>query len=46
MDTFWGDRMGNVKDPFGHFWGIASYKWILTAEEIARAQQEWAKTIV
>src|SRR6187402_1364470 len=20
MDMFWGDRMGNLKDPFGHCW--------------------------
>jgi PhnB protein len=46
MDAFWGDRMGNVKDPFGHYWGIASYKWILTSEEIARAQEDWMKTIL
>ena len=46
MDTFWGDRMGNVKDPFGHYWGIASYKWVLTPEEIARGQEEWMKTLI
>ena len=22
-DTFWGDRYGQVKDPFGHSWSIA-----------------------
>jgi len=46
MDTFWGDRMGNVKDPYGHYWGIASYKWILNPEEIARGQEEWMKTLI
>lgn len=46
MDAFWGDRMGNVKDPFGHYWGIASYKWILSPEEIARGQEEFMKTII
>lgn len=46
MDTFWGDRMGNIKDPFGHYWGIASYKWILTPEEIAKGQEDWMKTIL
>jgi uncharacterized glyoxalase superfamily protein PhnB len=45
MDAFWGDRMGNVKDPYGHYWGIASYKWQLTPEEIARGQEEWMKTL-
>lgn len=23
-DQFWGDRFGQVKDPFGHSWSIAS----------------------
>lgn len=23
-DQFWGDRYGNVKDPFGHTWGIGA----------------------
>lgn len=46
MDTFWGDRMGNIKDPFGHYWTIASSKWILSPEEIARGQEEFMKTII
>ena len=25
MDMFWGDRMGNLKDPFGHSWAIATH---------------------
>lgn len=25
-DMFWGDRYGQVKDPFGHKWSIASTK--------------------
>ena len=23
-DQFWGDRYGQLKDPFGHSWSIAS----------------------
>ena len=23
MDMFWGDRFGQVIDPFGHTWGMA-----------------------
>jgi PhnB protein len=46
MDAFWGDRMGNLKDPYGHYWGIASYKWILTPEEIAKGQEDWIKTLM
>ena len=45
MDAFWGDRMGNIRDPFGHCWGIASHKWVLTPEELARGQEEWVKSL-
>jgi uncharacterized glyoxalase superfamily protein PhnB len=45
-DAFWGDRIGNVKDPFGHYWSIASYKWILTEEEILKNQEEWMKALI
>lgn len=45
MDAFWGDRMGKVKDPFGHTWSIASNKWIMTPEEINKGQEEWLKTV-
>lgn len=24
QDMFWGDRYGQVKDPFGHIWSLAS----------------------
>ena len=30
MDQFWGDRYGQVTDPFGHAWGIATHKEDLT----------------
>jgi len=40
-DMFWGDRMGKVKDPFGHCWGVATHKWDYTPEEIAEGQQLW-----
>ena len=43
MDTFWGDRMGNIIDPFGHAWAIASHRWDLTPGEIAKGQEEWMK---
>lgn len=33
-DTFWGDRYGLVKDPFGHHWSIATHLEDLTPEEI------------
>ncbi len=39
-DSFWGDRFGKVKDPFGHFWSIATAKWVYTQEEMDHKQLE------
>jgi PhnB protein len=25
-DAFWGDRYGQLKDPYGHIWSIATHK--------------------
>jgi len=33
-DMFWGDRAGNLKDPFGYQWMIASHKRDMTDAEI------------
>jgi uncharacterized glyoxalase superfamily protein PhnB len=43
-DAFWGDRVGQVKDPFGHTWNIASRKWIFTPEELKEREQEWMRS--
>jgi len=42
-DMFWGDRMGKIKDTFGHSWAIATNKWIMTPEEIEKGQKEFFK---
>jgi uncharacterized glyoxalase superfamily protein PhnB len=42
-DVFWGDRIGEVKDPFGHTWNFASRKFILTPEEMKKREEEWMK---
>ena len=34
-DQFWGDRCGQVEDPFGHQWSIATHKQDLTKDQIA-----------
>ncbi len=44
-DQFWGDRMGKLKDPFGHCWGIATHRWEVTPEELQHGQQEWLKSM-
>ena len=33
-DTFWGDRFGSLRDPFGHVWSLATHVRDLTNEEI------------
>jgi uncharacterized glyoxalase superfamily protein PhnB len=43
MDAFWGDRFGQVQDPFGHIWGIATHKIDMTPEGIYKAGQEFFK---
>jgi len=45
MDAFWGDRYGQVKDPFGHNWAIATHKEDLTPEEIGKRAEEWFKNM-
>ena len=35
-DQFWGDRYGQVEDPFGHQWSFATHQEDLTAEQIAQ----------
>ena len=32
-DMFWGDRYGQIEDPFGHQWSLATHKEDLTPEE-------------
>ena len=42
-DMFWGDRSGQVRDPFGHRWQLATHKEDLTQAQIdERAQQFFA----
>jgi len=35
-DMFWGDRMGNITDPFGHSWGIATHKEDVSPQEMEK----------
>ena len=38
-DQFWGDRMGNLEDPFGHQWAIATHKEDVTPDEMEKRMQ-------
>jgi uncharacterized glyoxalase superfamily protein PhnB len=33
-DMFWGDRYGQIEDPFGHRWSIATHKRDMTPEQM------------
>ena len=43
-DAFWGDRVGQVMDPFGHTWSIASRKLMLTPDEIKERESQWIES--
>jgi PhnB protein len=38
-DMFWGDRMGNLMDPFGHQWAIATHKEDVAPDEMEKRMQ-------
>jgi uncharacterized glyoxalase superfamily protein PhnB len=38
-DMFWGDRYGQVEDPFGHRWAIATRKRDLSPAEMQAAMK-------
>jgi uncharacterized glyoxalase superfamily protein PhnB len=40
MDAFWGDRTGQLVDPYGHIWSFATRKRNLSQKEVQKAQQE------
>ena len=38
-DMFWGDRMANLTDPFGHSWAIATHKEDVSPDEMEKRMQ-------
>jgi PhnB protein len=40
-DQFWGDRLGQVTDPYGHVWQIATHIEDLTPDEIEARGREF-----
>jgi PhnB protein len=36
QDQFWGDRYGQIRDPFGYRWGLAQHIRDVPIEEITR----------
>jgi PhnB protein len=43
-DQFWGERQGQLTDPFGHRWNIAQHLRDVPEEEIAAAAARAFKT--
>jgi PhnB protein len=41
-DMFWGDRYGQLEDPFGHLWSIATHVREVSEEEMRQAMQKMA----
>ena len=39
-DAFWGDRYGQVQDPFGHRWSIATHQREVSMDEMQDAMQQ------
>ncbi len=44
-DMFWGDRCAGVADPYGYVWSFATHQKDLTAEEMRKAGEEFARTM-
>ncbi|MGH8772940.1 MAG: VOC family protein [Burkholderiales bacterium] len=40
QDMFWGDRYGQLEDPFGHHWSVATHIRDMSPEEIQQAAQK------
>ncbi len=40
-DTFWGERIAKVEDPFGHPWSLATQVEDVGAQELQRRQREF-----
>ena len=40
MDQFWGDRYGQLMDPFGHRWSLATHTRDMSPEEMQKEQEQ------
>jgi hypothetical protein len=39
-DMFWGDRYGQIVDPYGNTWALATHKEDVSPEEMSRRAQK------
>jgi uncharacterized glyoxalase superfamily protein PhnB len=42
-DMFWGDRYGQLEDPFGHKWSVATHTRDLTPEQMREGMAQMNK---
>jgi PhnB protein len=42
-DMFWGDRYGQLQDPYGHRWSVSTHKFDPTPEQIEQGSKECMK---
>ncbi|WP_029363145.1 VOC family protein [Herbaspirillum lusitanum] len=42
-DMFWGDRYGQLEDPFGHRWSVATHQRDLSPAEIKEGMEKMSK---
>ena len=43
-DQFWGDRYGELDDPFGHHWSIGAQKSTPSEEEMRQAMRSYSES--
>ena len=41
-DQFWGDRYGQLEDPFGHRWSVGTHQRDVSVEEMQQAMRRMA----
>ena len=44
-DMFWGDRLGQIADPFGNKWNLAQRMKDMTPDEMKRAQDAFVASM-
>jgi PhnB protein len=42
-EMFWGDRYGQLEDPFGHRWAVATHVREVSAEGMREAMQNMGR---
>jgi PhnB protein len=45
MDMFWGDRYGQLIDPFGHVWSLAQHTVDVPPSEMEKRGRDWAAKV-